>query len=87
MSKPDILDEIIDQLSPEKIPTEFILMAKVRTFDGKETIVTGAALEELMDAKRDEVVDVRVILDIKRIRNFIVSETNAILAAARITLI
>lgn len=83
MHKPDILDEIIDQLAPEKIPTEFILMAKVRFYDGMESIVSGEELERLMDTKSDQVADVRVILDVKRVRHVIVTETNAILAAAR----
>jgi hypothetical protein len=87
MYKPDILDEIIDKLSPEKIPSEFILMAKVRTLDGKETIVYGNELDQLMNEKGDEIADVRVILDVKLIRQVIVTETNAILAAVRAPLI
>lgn len=83
MYKPDIIDEIIDQLSPEMIPTEFILMAKVRTYDGAEHILTGEEFEQIMATRSADVADVRVILDVKRIRRVIITETNAIIAEAR----
>lgn len=83
MYKPDILDEIIDQLTPEKIPTEFILMAKVRTYDGMEIVVTGPEFEQMMQTRGEEVADVRVILDVKRVRTVILAITNDILAQAR----
>jgi hypothetical protein len=83
MYKPDILDEIIDQLAPEKIPAEFILMAKIRTYDGAETIVTGPEFEKLMAERGEEIADVRVILDVKKVRTVILTITNSILAESR----
>jgi hypothetical protein len=84
MSKPDILDEIISQLDTEEIPAEFILLAKVRTVLGEELIINGSDLESMMTNKPDQIADVRVILDVKKIRQAIVKTTNAILLAARI---
>ncbi len=81
MGKPDILDEIIDQLSPEKIPNEFILLAKVRTYDGSELILSGIEFEEMMRNDRNNVSDIRVILDVKKVRLAITTETNRILEA------
>jgi hypothetical protein len=84
MSKPDILDEIISQLDTEEIPAEFILLAKVRTVLGEELIINGSELEQMMTDKSDQIADVRVILDVKKIRQAIVKTTNGILNAARI---
>jgi hypothetical protein len=84
MSKPDILDEIISQLDTEEIPAEFILLAKVRTVLGEELIIKGSELESMMADKQDQIADVRVILDVKKIRQAIVKKTNDILNAARI---
>lgn len=81
--KPDILDEIINHLDPELIPTEFIVMAKVRTYDGNEAILTGPELDEYMDVHSDQIADVRVILDVRRIRNVIIELTDEIFERAR----
>ncbi len=83
MYKPDILDEIIGQLDPQYIPHEYIVMAKIRTFDGNEEIVVGADLDEKLDELDDLVADVRVILDIKKIRHQIITRTNQIFSASR----
>ena len=82
MSNPDILDEIIEQLDPSSIPTEFILLAKVRMIDGMEKIVTGEALEDYMEANVDTVADVRVILDVKMIRDRILQVADDVLFQA-----
>ena len=82
MSNPDILDEIIEQLDPSSIPTEFILLAKVRMIDGMEKIVTGEALEDYMMANADTVADVRVILDVKMIRDSILQVADEVLFQA-----
>jgi hypothetical protein len=84
MSKPDILDEIISQLDTEEIPAEFILLAKVRTVLGEELIINGSDLEQMMEDKPDQIADVRVILDVKKIRQAIVTKTNEILNGARL---
>jgi hypothetical protein len=83
MSKPDILDEIISQIDTEEIPSEFILLAKVRTVLGEEHIVYGAELEQMMQDKSDQIADVRVILDVKKIRQAVMTRANEILVAAR----
>lgn len=81
--KPDILDEIINHLDPELIPTEFIVMAKVRTYDGREAIVTGPELEDFMSQNEDQIADVRVILNVRSIRNRILETTEEIFERAR----
>lgn len=84
MSKPDILDEIISQIDTERIPAEFILLAKVRTVLGEEQIIDGKDLEQMMNDKPDQIADVRVILDVKKIRHAVLSQANEVLEAARL---
>lgn len=84
MSKPDILDEIISQLDTEEIPAEFILLAKVRTVLGEELIINGSDLEQMMEDKPDQIADVRVILDVKKIRKAVIMKTTEILDGARL---
>ncbi len=79
MSKYDILDEIIEQLQVEQVPPEFIIMAKVRSYDGKESVITGEELDALIKSGAP-ISDVRVILDVKKIRGRINLETTLILA-------
>jgi len=82
MNKPDPLDEIIQSLTPDQVPPEFILMAKVRTYDGMEKIIQGQYLEGLLEELADNVAEVRVLLDVKRIRSAVISEANHVFAVA-----
>ena len=79
MSKHDILDDIIEQLQVEQVPPEFIIAAKVRTRDGTESVISGEELETLIK-NGTPISDVRVILDVKKIRTRINMETALILA-------
>lgn len=76
--KPDILDEIINHLEPEQIPTEYIIMAKVRTADGAEHIVTRDDYDDFMTVHSENVYNVQVILDVRLIRQQINEITDAI---------
>lgn len=78
MRRPDILDEIIDQIEPEVVPPEFIIMAKIRTEDGKEFVITGEELQDALASQKSDIVDVRVILNVKRIREMVIETTNNI---------
>ena len=81
--RPDILDEIITQLDPENIPTEFIIMAKVRTYDGGEIIVDGTEFDDYMMNNADQVANVQVVFNVRRIRERVLDTTNEILRQAR----
>jgi len=78
MRRPDILDEIIDQIEPEVVPPEFIIMAKIRTEDGKEFVITGEELQDALASQKFDIVDIRVILNVKRIREMVIETTNNI---------
>lgn len=82
MSKHDAIDQIIEQLTPEQVPSEFIVMAKVKTYDGMEQIVSGADLESLLESEGDNVENVKVILDVRAVRTAIITESNRIMAEA-----
>lgn len=82
MLKPDILDEIINQLDPELIPSEFVVMAKIRTFDGMESILSGVDMEAFMTENSDQIAEIRVILNVKLIRSTILEITDKIFAEA-----
>lgn len=80
--KPDILDEIINHLDPELIPTEYIILAKVRTYDGMETIVKREEYDQYMEDNSDLVANVQVILDVRLIRQQILEITTDIFEQA-----
>lgn len=80
--KPDILDEIINHLDPELIPTEYIILAKVRTYDGAEHIVKRDEYEDFMTVHSDTVINVQVILDVRMIRQEILDITDEIFELA-----
>jgi hypothetical protein len=80
MTKPDTLDEIISQLDPEEVPTEFVAMAKIVTLDGAEKFITGAELEVIMaNPEKYSVIEARVILDVQKIRQAIIETVEKIL--------
>jgi hypothetical protein len=80
--KPDILDEIINHLDPELIPTEYIILAKVRTLDGNETIVKRDEFDDFMRDNGDLIFNVQVILDVRMIRQEILEITDDIFEKA-----
>jgi hypothetical protein len=84
MTKPDTLDEIISQLDPEEVPTEFIVMAKVVTLDGEERFITGPELEVIMEnPEKYNIAEARVVLDVNKIRNAILTQVDDIFESAR----
>lgn len=78
MNKQDVLDEIIENIDPSFIPHEFIVMAKITLNNGRECLATGEELNEAINDLRDSIHDIRVIYDIKKMKESIVSETEAI---------
>lgn len=83
MSKPDIIDEIISSLDPETVPPEFIILAKVYTHWGEELILTAQELEELLDTNPEKVANVKIILDVRKIRKTINAATDSLFEAAK----
>jgi hypothetical protein len=83
MSKPDIIDEIISSLDPESVPPEYIILAKVYTQWGEELILTAQELEDLLDTKPESIVNIKIILDVRKIRRVINQMTDELLQAAR----
>lgn len=81
--RPDILDEIITQLDPDHIPTEFIIMAKVRTFDGGEDIVNGEDFDDYMVTNAEHVANIQVVFNVRRIRERVTDITQEILRRSR----
>ena len=78
MTPQDILDDIISRLDPEEIPAEYIVMAKVTDYEGNEKIIKGAELEEFMKQPYQDAQEVRVVLDVRKIRKAIIAEVNAV---------
>jgi hypothetical protein len=79
MTAIDVLDDIISHLDPEDVPVEFIVMAQVTDFNGVEKIIKGDALEELlMNPEMHQIAELRVILNVRKIRKAIMEEVNAV---------
>lgn len=82
--RPDALDEIISQLTPEEVPTEFIVIAKVTTMTGEENFLTGEELEIIMEnPEQYGIAETRIILDVHRIRKAIIDEVDELFRRAR----
>lgn len=80
MDKPyDFIDSIIDEINPAVVPPEFIIMAKVVMTDGEELLMSGYEFESFLEREGDEVVDISVILNVKKIRDAVMTETEKIL--------
>lgn len=79
MTPTDVLDDIISQLEPENVPSEYIIMAKVTDYAGAERIIRGPELDRIMqNPDSHQIVEVRVILNVKKLRRAIIDEVNDI---------
>lgn len=79
MTPIDILDDIISRLDPEDVPIEFIVMAQITDFQGVEKIIKGDELEQvLMNPELYQIAELRVILNVRKIRKAIMEEVNAV---------
>lgn len=83
MDKPDFLDEIINELEPEMVPLEYMIVAKVQTIYGEELVLTKDELEDLMEESPEIINSVRVMLDMKAIRDDINRISDAVFQTIR----
>ena len=81
----DVLEDIIGSLDPEDIPFEFILMAKVTDLNGRERVLRGPELAEFL-SNPFSVSEVRVLLDVKAIRAYIIEFVRAVYVEVEIKL-
>jgi hypothetical protein len=83
MDKPDYLDEIINELEPEMVPLQYMIVAKVQTIYGEDLVLTKEELEDLMDENPEIINSVRVMLDMKAIRDDINKISDAVFQTMR----
>lgn len=74
----DVLDDIISCMDPTQIAPEFIIMAKVTGFDGKNYILSGDELKDFMKNPRGFATEARIIPDVRKIREAIITRVNGI---------
>lgn len=74
-----VLDEIVNEIEPEGIPPEYIILARIIDFDGRERVVRGKDIETLMNAEHSgRIAEARIVLDVPKIKQAIINEVNAI---------
>jgi hypothetical protein len=75
----DLFDNIIRNIDVDEVPLEFIIMAKVTSMDGSEHIVRGPELAKVIRGpERNRLRGFNVILDVRKIRNAVISGVNEI---------
>lgn len=79
MSPVDLLEDIIQNIDPDQVPLEYIILAKVTDFKGEERILKGTELARVMRGpERKLLAEARVILDVRKIRQAIAAGVNEI---------
>jgi hypothetical protein len=79
MSPSDLFDDIIQNIDPDEVPLEFIVLAKVTDFAGNERILRGEELAKVMRGpERKRLAEARVILNVQKIRFAIQKGVNEI---------
>ena len=79
MSPSDLFAEIIQNIDPEIIPAEFIILAKVTDNNGKDFTLSGQELAKMMQGpERQNLSQVKVIMNVQKIRNAISARMTAI---------
>ena len=79
MSPIDLFDDIIQNIDPDEVPLEFIVLAKVTDFAGNERILRGDELARVMRGpERKKLAEARVILNVQKIRYAIQRGVNEI---------
>jgi hypothetical protein len=77
MTPTDVLDDLISRLEPEDVPVEYIVMARITDFQGRERVVRGAELEDfIQNPELHQIAEARVILNVKKMRKAILGEVN-----------
>lgn len=69
MAKYDFIDEIINDLDPEDIPIEYIVVAYIQTYSGSELTLSGKDLEAYMRLNGDSIVTFKFVLNMERIKS------------------
>lgn len=65
------LEKILNELQPEFIPEEFVSAASVTTRDGERKLFTADEYKEFLEDNADEIMDVRVLVDMEKARDVI----------------
>lgn len=78
MARTDILDDIIARIDPEDVAIDFIIMAKVKDYGGREHILRGHELERLLNKRDPSIVEARLVLNVRKMRSAIVNAINEI---------
>lgn len=81
MISSDIIDEIISNLSPDSVPSEFVVSAKLTMIDGTDLVIDGHELEETLKNNRQNIHSYRVILDVRKIHQCINFHTEKLMLA------
>lgn len=72
-------EEILVNASFDSLPTEFFSAVYITLRNGKIVILTSTELEEYITEHDQEIDEIRVAIDISKIRSTITEETNKIL--------
>lgn len=72
-------EEILVNASFDSLPTEFFSAVYITLRNGKIVILTSIELEEYITEHDQEIDEIRVAIDISKIRSTITEETNRIL--------
>ena len=75
----DLLDDIIQNINPDEVPLEYIVLARVVDFRGNERIIEGPEIARVMRGpERKTLSEARVVLDVRKIRMTIARGVNEI---------
>jgi hypothetical protein len=77
----DMINDMIDTLEPELVPSDFIVCAQLSMNDGSEIMVNGSEMAEALRLRRSNLVKYKVVLNSKLIHDRINIQTAFILAA------
>ena len=66
----DVLSEIINNLKPETLPPEYIIMGRIVDIHGRVSTIRGRKLKSFLadDVARNAVQDARIIIDVRKIK-------------------
>jgi hypothetical protein len=60
------LEKILNDLKPDYIPHEFVAAASIMTSDGSRQLFTGDEYCEFLRDNSDEIIEVRVMIDMEK---------------------
>lgn len=73
------LDKLLNEIEPSYIPFELIAAASVRTHDGNRQLLTPDEYLDFLDKNADEVMEVRILVNLDRAKEIIQETTDEIL--------